>query len=122
MKARRIWSLAIVMLAIKYLINISIGLFIGATIFHYIFVKNFGGSYGFEKTFQAIAYGMTPLILLEWIPYVNILAVIYASILTIIGISKLQKIEIKKATLMYIIFIIISAIITYGIQHFSSRP
>lgn len=115
-KPEIIVSLAMVLLIVKYLINILIGIFIGAAIFHHIFVKNFGGAYGFEKTFQAIAYGMTPLILLEWVPYVNILTALYASILAVMGISKLQKIEIKKTTLMYIIFIIISGIITYLIK------
>ena len=103
-------GLAAVTMFIGYLILLIIGLFIGAAIVH-IFVYLLGGKEGYTQTVKAIGYGMTPSLLLGWIPFIGIIASIWALIVEIIGIRELQEMSTGKAVLAVLLPAIIIAII-----------
>ncbi len=87
-----------------------IGIFIGGVWLH-IWVYVVGGRNGLTQTIKAVTYGMTPSLLLGWIPIVSIIAGIWALIVEIIGIRQLHELSTGKAVLAVIIAIIIPAII-----------
>ncbi len=65
----------------------------------------------FKDTFNVTAYGMTPYLLLGWMPLVSILAVIYMIVLQIKGIQEVLKISRRDAIVNYISVIVFWAII-----------
>ena len=103
-------GLAAVVTFITLLISLLIGLFVGAAIVH-IFVYLLGGRKGYTQTVKAIGYGMTPSLLLGWIPFLNIIVGIWALIVEIIGIRELQEMSTGKAALAVILPGIIIGII-----------
>jgi len=86
------------------------GLFIGAAIVH-IFVYLLGGGKGYTQTVKSIGYGMTPLLLLGWIPFIGIIFSIWALVVGIIGIRELQDISTGKAVLALILPITMGIIV-----------
>ena len=114
-------GLAAVTMFISYLILLIIGLFIGAAIVH-IFVYLLGGRKGYTQTVKAIGYGMTPSLLLGWIPFIGIIAGIWALIVEIIGIRELQEMSTGKAVLAMILPLIIMVIIAVAIFMYVSGP
>lgn len=88
-----------------------IGVFIGGLWFH-IWVYLVGGRKGVGQTIEAVMYGMTPNLILGWIPFVNIIAAIWAIIVVIIGVRQLHELSTGKAVLAWILAVIIPAIIT----------
>ena len=103
-------GLTAVVTFITLLISLLIGLFIIAAIVH-IFVYLLGGKKGYTQTVKAIGYGMTPSLLLGWIPFLNIIVGIWALIVEIIGIRELQEMSTGKAALAVILPGIIIGII-----------
>jgi len=87
-----------------------IGVFIGGLWLH-IWVYLVGGRNGIGETIKAVIYGMTPSLLLGWIPIVGIIAGIWALIVEIIGVRQLQELSTGKAVLAVIIAIAIPLII-----------
>lgn len=94
----------------NFFVNIGIyivGLIISAIIFFLILLlynfifKFFGGTKGLMRTSQVFVYGLTPSILLSWIPFVNIAATVYSIYIVIIGLIELQEMETWKAIVAY---------------------
>ncbi len=92
------------------LVSGIIGVFIGGLWLH-IWVYLVGGRNGIEETIKAVIYGMTPSLLLGWIPVVGFIAGIWALIVEIIGVRQLHELSTGKAVLAVIIAIIIPAIV-----------
>ncbi|MCD6542708.1 MAG: YIP1 family protein [Thermoplasmata archaeon] len=113
-------GLAAVVTFITLLISLLIGLFIVAAIVH-IFVYLLGGRKGYTQTVKAMGYGMTPSLLLGWIPFLNIIVGIWALIVEIIGIRELQEMSTGKAVLAVILPGIIIGIIV-GIAMWLAGP
>ncbi len=108
-------GLAAVVTFITLLISLLIGLFIVAAIVH-IFVYLLGGRKGYTQTVKAIGYGMTPSLLLGWIPFIGIIVSIWALIVEIIGVRELQEMSTGKAVLAVILpWIIIGIIVGIAI-------
>lgn len=98
------------------LIGSIIGLFISGAIVH-LGVLLVGGKKGYLQTVKAIGYGCTPQFLLGWIPFVNIIAAIWALVVEIIGVKELQEVSTGKAVIAVfvvplIIFVILGCIIS----------
>lgn len=102
--------LAAVGVFIAALIGGIIGIFIGGVWLH-IWVYLVGGRNGIGETIKAVIYGMTPSLLLGWIPIVGFIAGIWALIVEIIGVRQLHDLTTGKAVLAVIIAIVIPAII-----------
>lgn len=92
------------------LVSGIIGVFIGGLWLH-IWVYLVGGRNGIGETIKAVIYGMTPSLLLGWIPIVGFIALIWALIVETIGVRQLHELSTGKAVLAVIIAIIIPAII-----------
>lgn len=101
---------AFAVIFIATLIASIAGLFIGAAIIH-IFVYLLGGKKGYTQTVKAVGYGMTPHLLLGWIPYIGIIFSIWALVVYILGIRELQEMSTGKAVLAVILPAIIIGII-----------
>jgi len=99
-----------VVLFITLIVGLILGLFIGGAILH-IFVYIVGGRKGYAQTVKAMGYGMTPTLLLGWIPVIGIIAGIWALIVEILGIRELHEISTGKAVLAVLLPAIISGII-----------
>lgn len=89
-----------------------VGLVVATVVVH-IGVYIFGGRQGIEKTFKAIAYGMTPSVLLAWLPFINLIAWIYSLYLEIIGIAKLQKMSNMRAFLSIILVYLVIGLLLF---------
>ena len=101
--------LAVAMFVLS-LISGIIAVFIMGLWMH-IWVYIVGGRKGVKQTIKALMYGATPSYLLGWIPFVGLIAGIWALIVEIIGIRQLHELSTGKAVLAFILAIIIPAII-----------
>lgn len=93
-----------------------IGVFILGLFIH-IFVYLAGGRKGKAQTIKAVMYAATPGLLLGWISYINIIAVIWSLVLLVYGIQKFHEITIGRAIIgvlsATIILLALAAIIIY---------
>ena len=89
-------------------------IFVGAAILH-VFVYLLGGRSGYGKTFQAYAYGMTPGVLLSWIPLVSFIGMLWSLYTTTMGVSALHKLSTGRAFLAIILPIIVAAVIAFAV-------
>ncbi len=93
-----------------------IGIFILGLFIH-IFVYLVGGRNGNAQTIKAVMYAATPGLLLGWIPYINIIAVIWSLVLVVHGIHKFHEITVGRAIIAVLVPVIIllalAAIIVY---------
>lgn len=64
-----------------------------------------------ENTLKVVFYGNTPSYVLGWIPLLNVIATIWALVLYIMGLTRLQKLTTGKAILTLVIAILIPGII-----------
>ncbi len=103
-------ALAAIGVFVGAIIGGIIGIFIGGLWLH-LWVFLVGGRNGVGQTIKAVTYGMTPSLLLGWIPVVGIIAGIWALIVEIIGVRQLHELSTGKAVLAVIIAVIIPAII-----------
>jgi hypothetical protein len=99
-----------VLLIVLSVISHLIALFVFGA-WQHLWVYIFGGRKGYTQTIKAMAYSFTPTFLLGWIPFVSIIAYIWALILCIIGIRELHKISTERAVGSVIVSSIISLII-----------
>ena len=70
-----------------------------------------GGRKGILQTAKAVIYGMTPGMLLGWIPFIGFIFCLWSIVLQIIGIRELQEISSGKALLAVIIAIMVPLIL-----------
>lgn len=70
-----------------------------------------GGKRGIFSTYKALAYGITPYALLQWIPIVNILALLWAIYLEVMGLSKLHEMSMLRAFIGWLIVPLILLVI-----------
>ena len=101
--------LAVAMLVLTFISGI-IAVFIMGLWMH-IWVYIVGGRKGVKQTIKALMYGATPSYLLGWIPFIGIIAGIWALIVEIIGIRQLHELSTGKAVLAFILAIIIPGIV-----------
>jgi len=104
-------------LFIFMLIASIIGLFIGSAIIH-IFVIILGGKQGFMKTVMAMIYSSTPSMLLSWIPFIGILAGLWALVLEVLALREIQEMSTVKAILAIILPIVIIIILVIALAAF----
>lgn len=95
---------------ILLLVGGLIGVFIDGLWLH-LWVYLVGGRNGVVQTIKAVMYGATPSLLLGWIPIFNVIALIWALIVGIIGVRQLHALSTGKAVLAVIIAIAIPLII-----------
>ena len=96
------------------LIGGIIGLFIGAGIVH-LGVLLVGGKNGYSQTVKAVGYGYTPQFILGWIPFINIIAGIWALVIEIIGVRELQEVSTGRAIIAVLLPVMIIVGITVAI-------
>ena len=88
-----------------------ITVFITAAISH-AFVYLLGGKAGYLQTFKSYVYGMTPALLLGWIPYVNIAAALYSWLYMLPkGLTILQNMSFGRALAVVLIPIAVIAVL-----------
>ncbi len=100
---------AVAMLVLTFISGI-IAVFIAGLCMH-IGVYIVGGRKGVKQTIKALMYGSTPSCLLGWIPFVGIIAGIWALVVKIIGIRQLHELSTGKVGLAFILAIIIPGIV-----------
>jgi hypothetical protein len=106
------------LVAVGAFIGILVGGIIGIFIFGlwtHLWIYLVGGRKGVEQTIKAVMYGETPSLLLGWIPIFNVIAWIWALIVSIIGVRQLHGLSTGKAILAVILALIIPAIIIVAI-------
>ena len=86
------------------------GVFIGSAWLH-LFTWLLGGRKGYVQTLKSLIYGMTPSLLLGWIPYVSFIGPIWSFVLEILGIRELQEISAGKALTAVLVAIVTAGII-----------
>ncbi|MCK4796258.1 MAG: YIP1 family protein [Spirochaetes bacterium] len=70
-----------------------------------------GGKNGIKQTVKAVMYGLTPVLLLGWIPIIGIIAVLWSLVLEVIGIRQFQDITTGRAMIAVIFSFLIIVII-----------
>lgn len=97
-----ILNLVLIGSVISWIIGL-VTVFITAAIFH-VFVYLLGGKGGYLQTFKSYVYGMTPALLLGWIPYVNIAAAVYSLLYMLPkGLTILQNMSFGRALAVVLI-------------------
>src|SRR5659263_140288 len=97
---------------VMLLILMVIWAFISGAIVH-IFVYLLGGRKGIAKTIIALMYGDTPYLLFGWIPFIGLIAIIWALVLNVLGIRQFQELTTGRAILSIFIPILIFGIIVF---------
>ena len=99
-------------------VAIFFGVLIGGAILTILFslwlhlwVHLLGGRKGLMETAKAVIYGMTPAMLLGWIPFIGFLFCLWSVVLQIIGIRELQEMSSGKALLVMIIAVMLPLIV-----------
>jgi hypothetical protein len=77
----------------------------------HLWVYILGGRKGLLQTVKAVIYGMTPTMLLGWIPFLGFLFFLWSIVLQIIGIRELQEINSGKALVAMIIAVMVPLIL-----------
>ncbi len=103
---------------VLFMIFTIIGAIVGGAILH-IFVYIVGGRKGIAQTIKAVMYGLTPGLLLGWIPIIGFIAAIWSLVVEIIGIRQLHELTTGKAVLAVLIpiIIVILAVIVVGFTY-----
>ena len=70
-----------------------------------------GGRKGLFETAKAVIYGMTPGMLLGWIPFIGFLFCLWSIVLQIIGVRELQDMSSGKALVAMIIAVMVPLIV-----------
>lgn len=103
---------AAVITFVTFLIFAIASAFIGGAILH-IFVYIVGGRKGIVQTIKAVMYGLTPTLLLGWIPFINFIAMIWSLVVEIIGIRQLHELTTGRAVLALVLLIVASFILAF---------
>lgn len=77
----------------------------------HLWVYLLGGRKGLFETAKAVIYGMTPGMLLGWIPVIGFLFCLWSIVLQIIGIRELQEMSSGKALVALIIAVMVPLIV-----------
>ena len=77
----------------------------------HLWVYLLGGRKGLFETAKAVIYGMTPGMLLGWIPFIGPLFCLWSSVLQLIGVRELQEMSSGKALVAMIIAVMVPLII-----------
>jgi hypothetical protein len=77
----------------------------------HLWVYLLGGRKGLLQTVKAVIYGMTPTMLLGWIPFLGFLFFLWSIVLQIIGVRELQEINSGKALVAMIIAVMVPLIL-----------
>jgi hypothetical protein len=89
----------------------AVALLIGAGIYHLlVFLLVRPGNAGFEATFRVVCY-VAAVQLISWIPIVNIVAGIYAIVLSVLGIREVHNTTTGKALLVVLIPVVVLLLI-----------
>lgn len=91
--------------------------FIGGLWLH-LWVYLLGGRRGISETLKAVFYGMTPTMLLSWIPFIGFLAGLWGLVLQILGVKELQQLSTGKSVLAIFLAILVPALV-FGFLAFS---
>jgi len=79
-----------------------------------------GARKGVDQTFKSVFYGCTPVYILLWFPFVNIIAIIWGVVLTGMGLKKLHGFTTGKAIAALILAIFIPILILFIIVGIAS--
>jgi len=77
----------------------------------HLWVYLLGGRKGLFETAKAVIYGMTPGMLLGWIPFIGFLFCLWSIVLQIIGVRELQDMSSGKALVAMIIAVMVPLIV-----------
>lgn len=77
----------------------------------HLWVYLLGGRKGLFETAKVVIYGMTPAMLLGWIPFIGFLFCLWSIVLQIIGIRELQEMSSGKALVALIIAVMLPLIV-----------
>ncbi|MDD5142837.1 Yip1 family protein [Methanoregula sp.] len=77
----------------------------------HLWVYLLGGRKGLFETAKAVIYGMTPGMILGWIPFIGFLFCLWSIVLQIIGIRELQEMSSGKALVAMIIAVMVPLIV-----------
>ena len=77
----------------------------------HIACKIVGGTKNFNDTLNAVAASMTPMLLLGWVPFIQILAAIQGLVILVNGLAKKQSMSIFEASLAVALPIILIALV-----------
>ncbi len=77
----------------------------------HVWVYLLGGRKGLLETAKAVIYGLTPAMLLGWVPFVGFLFCLWSVVLQIIGVRELQEMSSGKALLALVIAVMVPLIV-----------
>lgn len=78
--------------------------------FLHLFVLMMGGEEGLGTTIKTMMFAYTPIFILGWIPYVNIIGSIWTVVLIILGLRETQHLDTGRAVAVILIPIILMVI------------
>ncbi len=94
---------------VALLVGGTLGMLVAAVWLH-IWVYAFGGRRGFKQTLKAYMLGMTPFLILGWIPVINVFGAIWAILAVLNGIMQLHEMYSGAAILALLFSLIIPGV------------
>ncbi|MFQ6010039.1 MAG: YIP1 family protein [Candidatus Aenigmatarchaeota archaeon] len=92
------------------IISAILFLVIGAIVI-YIFAMLLGGKGKYDDSVAALAAALNPVLLLGWIPFINIIAIVFSPAVLVYGVAKKHRLSMFKAAIAIAIPSIIIALI-----------
>ena len=92
------------------IISAILFLVIGAIVI-YIFAMLLGGKGKYDDSLAALAASLNPVLLLGWIPFINIIAIVFSPAVLVYGVAKKHKLPMFKAAVAIAIPSIILALL-----------
>ncbi|MEI6841758.1 MAG: YIP1 family protein [Methanomicrobiales archaeon] len=87
-----------------------VGVFVCSAWLH-LFVRLLGGRKGYLQTLKSLMYGMTPTLLLGWVPYISFIGPVWSFVLEVLGIRELQEMSVGKAVAAVLVAMVVAVII-----------
>ena len=116
MVALSTWTFAMALSSVGIGVLIRIlSAFIFAAFAHF-FVFLFGGNGGIEKTYQAMLFGVAPVVVLAWVPTIAIVASTYALYTVSKGLAILHDLSLGKAVGAYLSSLLIPALLFFAVS------
>lgn len=95
-------------LAVNYIALLA-GFFIIAFIFSLLHVRQYGFIRSFSKSFFVLAYTITPLLVVGWVPFavIKAVALLWTLFFMTLGINAVMKYDYRKSAFMTVFIIIV---------------
>lgn len=104
--------------AVSTMVLSYIGAIIGAIVaglWLHLWAYIMGARKNLEQTMKTVLYSSTPMLVLGWIPVINLLMILWDLILQVIGLKRLQGLTVEKSILAVVLAVLVPIIVVVAL-------